>query len=308
MNKRENHFQLKSSLIIMLFALCFQSCDSKKQEAKSVVEEWNQKEIIIPKNLRFKSLGQDTICSSILSSRFKVLVYIDSMGCIACKLKLLEWKALIDTCKLKAYDVGFLFVVQSNKYNVFEENLSIHNFSYPIIYDPKGVFNKLNQFPKKDKYRTFLLDEKNRVIFIGSPITNKKIRKSYTEILRGGKISNINSLKNMDIKSSSVDKTSVQLNKDLADLGIFSLKTTKHINFQLKNTGKHPLTIQSVNTSCGCTVAKYDKKPITQGETTTVVLEYKPNSLGYFSKTADVVCNVPEGYIRLKISGEVVEK
>lgn len=78
------------------------------------MEEWNQKEIIIPKSLSFKSLGHDTVCSSILNNRFKVLVYIDSMGCIPCKLKLSEWKALIDTCKLKAYDVGFLFVVQSN--------------------------------------------------------------------------------------------------------------------------------------------------------------------------------------------------
>ena len=69
-----------------------------------------------------------------------------------------------------------------------------------------------------------------------------------------------------------------------------------------------PLIIQNVNTSCGCTVAKYEKMPIAKGESTTVVLEFKPNSLGYFSKTADVVCNVPEGYVRLKISGEVVEK
>jgi hypothetical protein len=76
----------------------------------------------------------------------------------------------------------------------------------------------------------------------------------------------------------------------------------------LKNKGKKPLLIQSVKTSCGCTVAKYDKKPIPQGETTTIVLEYKPNSLGYFSKTADVVCNVPKGSVRLRISGEVVEK
>jgi len=105
-----------------------------------------------------------------------------------------------------------------------------------------------------------------------------------------------------------LDETRVQLKNDFVNLGKLSLSTTKCVTFQLKNTGKQPLIIHSVKTSCGCTTAKYDKKPIIQGETTTVVLEYKPNSLGYFTKTADVVCNVPEGYVRLKISGEVVGK
>jgi len=77
--------------------------------------------------------------------------------------------------------------------------------------------------------------------------------------------------------------------------------------FMLKNVGSKTLIIRNVNTSCNCTVAKYDKKPVAQGEKATVLLEYKPNSMGYFSKTADVMCNVSDGFVRLEISGEVVE-
>jgi len=105
-----------------------------------------------------------------------------------------------------------------------------------------------------------------------------------------------------------INTTSITIESDSLYLGKLDYYSIQHASFKIKNTGKDPLVIQSVNTSCGCTAAKYDKKPITQGETTIVVLEYKPNSLGYFRKTADVVCNVPKGYIRLKISGEVVEK
>jgi len=101
--------------------------------------------------------------------------------------------------------------------------------------------------------------------------------------------------------------TNVGLLDDSLSLGKFEYYSTKRVPFQLKNNGNQSLVISSINTSCGCTGANYDKKPIPPGETTTVVLEYKPNSLGYFSKTADVVCNVPEGYVRLKISGEVIE-
>jgi len=38
------------------------------------------------------------------------------------------------------------------------------------------------------------------------------------------------------------------------------------------------------------------KKTIPQGETTIGVLEYKPHSFGFFSKTADAVCNFPKGF------------
>lgn len=78
--------------------------------------------------------------------------------------------------------------------------------------------------------------------------------------------------------------------------------------FMLKNVGSRTLIIRTVNTSCNCTVAKYDKEPVAQGEKATVLLEYKPNSMGYFSKTADVMCNVSDGFVRLEISGEVVKK
>jgi len=115
------------------------------------------------------------------------------------------------------------------------------------------------------------------------------------------RLNNTKSLNNQEFALVEIQKDSVHLGK----IGFYS---KKHVAFEIENKGTNPLIICTVSTACGCTVAKYDKKPIPRGKTTTVVLEYKPNSLGYFNKTADVVCNVPEGYVRLKISGEVVEK
>lgn len=108
--------------------------------------------------------------------------------------------------------------------------------------------------------------------------------------------------------SNLEDNTIVEIHKKSILIGECRYNETHSTTFQIKNIGRTPLVIQSIKTSCGCTVAKYDKKPISQGETTTVILEYKPNSLGYFTKTADVLCNIPQGFVRLKISGEVVEK
>ena len=305
-SKEEKHMQkikYQIKLIhILLITLSFsiQSCNKSSKRAEATIEEWLNKEIRIPKNITFKSMGRDTACTNILNHRHKVLVYLDSLGCIPCRLRLVEWKEYIDNCQLKGSDVGFLFVVQSSNYKHLEEKLYTDLFFYPIIYDSKNEFDKLNKFPKEERFRTFLLDARNRVVLVGSPIENEKIHVLYDEVIGARK-------KAVKQESSCIDKTEVQLTKDSLSLGKFSYSLIKNCSFVLKNNGEIPLIIQSVRTSCGCTVAKYDKKPIAKGESTTVVLEYKPNSLGYFRKTADVLCNVPEGYIRLTISGEVVK-
>lgn len=295
-------------LLVFILSLSFLSCNKLKEQPKTIIEEWYKKEILFPKKLMIKCLGHDTTNSYILNHQYKIVVYIDSMGCTPCKLQLYQWKEFIDSSHLKRYDVSFLFIVQSTNYKGLEEELYISRFTYPIIYDPNDEFNKLNRFPKEDKYRTFLLDDKNRIVLIGSPIRNDNVKKLYVHILGCEKETNIKQSKDVSITSLPAKTTLVKLTNDSINLGKFSFQASKQIPFKLINQGKQPLIILNVNTSCGCMVAKYDKKPIAKGESTTVVLDFKPNSLGYFSKTADVMCNVPNGFVRLKISGEVVEK
>jgi len=291
-----------------LFTSCLMllsSCSSPESKAKSVIENWMAREVIIPHNIIFKSITTDTISKYIFNHSYKILVYVDSVGCTGCRLGLVDWKAFIDRCQSKGYDVGFLFVIQSSDYTKFEQKLEIEKFTYPVIYDLTDKFNSLNKFPEDDKFRTFLLDKDNKVVLIGSPIRSEKIWKLYIDVL--SKTKNAVFSRETYLKLSN-RMTTVKINQDSICLGKFNRQIIKRVSFFIKNTGSTPMIIQNVNTSCGCTVAKYDKKPILQGETTTVVLEYKPNSLGYFSKTADVVCNVPKGFVRLKISGEVVDK
>jgi hypothetical protein len=294
-------------LILIVFIIGVFSCSQKKRQANDIVIEWMQKEVIIPKNILYKTITKDTANISIFKTQFKILVSIDSVGCSACKLKLNQWKEYVDYCKLNLYDVSFLFVISKRKDIEFEHRLILENFTYPIIFDPKDEFGKLNKFPKNDEFRTFLLNDKNRVVLIGSPIKNNNIRKMYDEIFRAEKRASIKQLNDFDNTSFKCKTTLLKLISDSIHIKRIAINTTKNFMFHIKNIGENTLEINGINTSCGCTVAKYDKKPIHQGESTTIVLKYKPNALGYFHKTADVVCNVPKGSVRLTITGEVVE-
>lgn len=177
----------KTNMFLKVFSISFilllSSCTSPENNTKSAIENWVSKEIIIPPNIIYKSIGCDTISKYIFDQTFKILVYVDSVGCTSCKLGLIEWKAFIDRCQSKGYDIGFLFVIQSSNYEEFEQKMEMYQFLYPVIYDLTDKFNSLNKFPKEDKFRTFLLDSNNKVILIGSPIKSDKMWKLYIDII-----------------------------------------------------------------------------------------------------------------------------
>jgi hypothetical protein len=75
--------------------------------------------------------------------------------------------------------------------------------------------------------------------------------------------------------------------------------------FILKNTGEQPMIIQMVETSCGCTVAEWEKQPVSVGQSTEIKVKITAEEKGYFNKTITVYCNTEEERILLTIKGLV---
>lgn len=73
--------------LIILLGLLFSCTDVRKNEMRSLVKSWNGRKIIFPKDVIFTSNGKDMIDYS-FQSQYKILTYVDSLGCISCKLKL----------------------------------------------------------------------------------------------------------------------------------------------------------------------------------------------------------------------------
>jgi hypothetical protein len=155
------------------------------------------------------------------------------------------------------------------------------------------TIERLNHFPKQQQYQCFLLDKDNKVLMIGNPVTNPKIWDLYKAQIAGSKT------------VQQANRTSVEVDEAALDLGTIRMGKSGSAVFQLKNTGKHPLVISHVSTSCGCTVADWDKQPVEQGKTTEIKVEIKPEETGYFNKTIEVYGNVNESPVKLTISGSV---
>ena len=79
--------------------------------------------------------------------------------------------------------------------------------------------------------------------------------------------------------------------------------------FKFTNTGKVPLIIAMVNTSCGCTTPEYSKEPVLPGKTGFIKVSFNPEFRpGVFTKSITVNANIPRSIAVLTISGEVIPK
>ena len=78
--------------------------------------------------------------------------------------------------------------------------------------------------------------------------------------------------------------------------------------FVFSNTGKVPLAIQNVRSSCGCTVPEWPKAPIRSGAKDSLRVEYNTKVKGAFNKTITVQSNAGNASVELRIKGDVVKK
>ena len=168
--------------LIIFSGLVMVGCDLKKQEYRKTVKQWVGKEILFPE-LEAKFMGQDTVCNELWNAKYKILHYIDTLGCTKCKLRLFEWRNYLKQLESDFSNVSCIFVLGIPNFKSFEQLQKENLFTWPVFYDPKMKLNELNQFPLESILQTFLLNENNKVLAIGDPVRNPAIKKLYEDII-----------------------------------------------------------------------------------------------------------------------------
>lgn len=271
------------------------SCiDSKQKKIVDLIREWESKEIVFPINPVFTIGGKDTVNFQVERNKYKIVVYVDSVGCTSCKLRLLAWKGFMDQIdSLSSNTVQFLYFIYPKNKMELSYNLMVDNFRYPVCFDEKDSLNKLNHFPGEMMFHTFLLDRANKVLAVGNPVYNQKIKKLYLDLILGREISN----EKEELKTTAI------LSASKLDMGAFEWHYEQIGEFILTNSGNKPLIINEVVSSCGCTVIEYSSNPIQPRDSIKLKVRYKAEHPEYFNKTITVYCNAENAPFKLKISG-----
>lgn len=98
-----------------------------------------------------------------------------------------------------------------------------------------------------------------------------------------------------------------EFESDVIDYGKIEQNADGVRTFKFKNTGKSPLTISRIQSTCGCTVPTKPTEPIMPGATGEIEVKYATNRVGGFSKTITVYSNASEPTKRLRIKGIVLK-
>ncbi len=272
--------------VLFVFSSCQHQNDRKILE---LLKKWEGREILFPDLDVIDSVVKD------VNWDYKIVTYIDSAECFSCKLNLRDWMGMKQQVDSVDKKVAFLFFLQTRRTEDLDYKMKWDAFNLPIVFDVQNLFCQLNHFPEDEKFRTFLLDKDNKVLAIGNPIHNPKVKELYLKIIQGEKIGSIN--------ESNVLNTMVDMDKTAASLGDFAWQEERKATFTLKNMGNKPLFISDVTTSCGCTSVDYSKEPVNPSDSLRLHVIYKADHPGYFSKMITVYCNADASPIRLKISG-----
>ncbi len=100
----------------------------------------------------------------------------------------------------------------------------------------------------------------------------------------------------------------ISFEEKVFDYGTITKGADGNHTFTFTNTGNSPLIIESVKSSCGCTVPKKPEAPIAPGASGSIQVRYDTQRLGVFRKTITVTTNAgTNSVVALKIKGTVIQ-
>lgn len=286
---------MKKQLYILLLLSLLTACkENNKEKFALLVQEWQGKEIVFPQNMAFTRFVTEPVDYRIPDAEYKVLVYVDSVGCTSCKLQLLKWKELIAHVDSATNgNVPFIFIFQSKDDRELRYILKCDNFDSPVCFDRNNRFNSSNRFPQDITFQTFLLDKDNKVKVIGNPVHNLAVRDLYLKQITGMQY------------QEALPKTTLETDKAEYDLGTVKEGTTKKQTVTVRNTGTSVFKLKGFTTSCDCTEATCDWKELQPGESGTVTVSYEAEQPGDFYRTVEIYGNIPNNSLMVSFIGTV---
>ena len=279
--------------ILILLGFGIVGCtNSNKEQTISVVGELVGNKIVIPEEMVWEVQNTAIDIAGTSVTDYWIVTYVDSAGCTPCAMKLPVWSNIMDELNMAGdIDIELLMVVMSPKTRELEHIVRDVNFLHPVCYDSAGVFSRYNTLPDKASHRTFLVDSDCKILAVGNPAVNPKVRELYRRIISDGEQPQMEAL-----------CANPTVNFGLANPGDTIIR-----QFELQNNGDMPLSIQGVTPSCHCVSAVLTQPTVPAGGSTRIEVAYVADSIpGRKNRYVDVYFNEKESPQRLALYGRVI--
>lgn len=167
-----------SFVLLLLISSCVNHSNTQIKSIEEIMEEWHGKEIKLPDC--FFRFSDDVMTSVRVSDsdnfRLISLISADCPGCIEDIFTLYQFYS-----EIKQYDNAEVIIILFAR--DYEYLLSHYGNQLPqdlnIYIDPDYKFFDYNNYPKKELFRTFLINRRNEIVLLGDPIYNNALQELY---------------------------------------------------------------------------------------------------------------------------------
>lgn len=177
---------MKKFIISLYLVVFFVSC-SNEYKLRCCLEDMERTPFCLQTERMVQwlpdSLGQ---CEK-SKAEVNIVVYADSTDCTSCYIgKLKKWNEYLSVESETKGKVSFLFImeVNANQLNIVKSALNTSSLKHSVYLDTLSFFRHANpQLPDVNFFHTFVLNNENKVIFVGNPLQDEKIEVMFNEIL-----------------------------------------------------------------------------------------------------------------------------
>ncbi len=224
------------------------------------------------------------------------MLYVDSVGCTSCILQLHKWKELIEQVdSLSSETVPVLFFFHPKDTREIAYLLKRDDIIIPVCIDEKDHFNSINNFPTNQSFQCFLLDKDNKVVFIGNPVHNTRIKEMYLSEIASG----------VEIATPLSENTTVRIEQTDFDLGTMKQGEAAIIKAVIYNTGDVPFKIPNLEVSCECTTVEYKQGVVSPNKALELEITQIAEDMGEFFRVIYIYGNTEQSPLTIMLEGEV---
>lgn len=102
--------------------------------------------------------------------------------------------------------------------------------------------------------------------------------------------------------SQNASQAEITFEKSTFDFGDIKQGQVVNAVFKFKNTGKEPLILSNVSTTCGCTVPSWPKDPIAPGKSAEISATFNSaGKMGQQNKVITIFSNAKNGQAQVSI-------
>lgn len=175
--------QLSNKNIGLILAAIFLFCSCTQQKIRENMQVMQSRAVMLETD-NMICLSNDTAKLK-YDKPLKLVVYNDSSVCKPCLMAhISEWTGIRNTPACKDVDFYFIFSAKEVDIEAYRKGYVTNDVRLPVFLDTANVFQKSNpHIPKEWIYHTFLLDENDKIIFVGNPLRDIKMEKLFYKVL-----------------------------------------------------------------------------------------------------------------------------